>query len=183
MPAFTSVPSWLYRKRGTMTDLDAVTLAKQGSEDAFQELYRRHLAVVRGRCIKALSNDADAEDCTQEIFLKVWLKLNNFRGDCLFSTWLHILTTNQICDRMRDRHYRLPVCDIENISDIPTAPQQLLRVQISDALSRLSDEDEAYIQASVGGYTPREIAIKSRRTAGTVHKHLQRSRTRIRKLL
>jgi RNA polymerase sigma factor (sigma-70 family) len=162
-----------------MTDTDAVTAAQQGCELAFRVLYERHGSVVKGRCSKVFQNEEDAEDLTQDIFLKVWLKIKNFRSDCNFTTWLYTMTTNQIRDKMRSPQHRFPVVEIEILPDISTKPTQLLRIQLTDALAGLSAEDSSYLRASVSGYGPAEIATRSKRSKGTVHKHLQVVRAQI----
>jgi len=162
-----------------MTDTDAVVLAKQGCEEAFRLLYDRHQSVVRGRCSKVFQNDSDAEDLTQDVFLKVWLKIRDFRADCAFSTWLHTMTTNLIRDKIRERSHRCSTVDLETIADIPTNPPQLLRLQLADALAGLSEEDSSYLRASVSGYRPTEIAARSRHAKCTVQRHLRTVRKQI----
>jgi RNA polymerase sigma-70 factor (ECF subfamily) len=162
-----------------MTDTDAVALAQQGCEVAFRLLYDRHHSVVRGRCSKAFNNESDADDLTQDIFLKVWLKIRDFRADCAFSTWLHALTTNQIRDKIRKHSRSGQMIDLETIADIPTPPPQLLRLQLNDALAGLSEEDSSYLRAAVSGYRLSEIASRSRRSKCTVNKHLRGVRTQI----
>lgn len=161
-----------------MTDTDAVALVQQGSAEAFMVLYNRHQPVVRGRCSKAFQNEHDAEDLTQDIFLKVWSKIKFFKSDCAFATWLYTMTTNQIRDRMRCKHFRL-MDDVE-IPDTPCSPPQLLRVQLNDALRGLSKEDSRYLEASVIGFGSSEIARRSMKTKSRVHKHLQAARAQIR---
>jgi RNA polymerase sigma-70 factor (ECF subfamily) len=46
-------------------------------------------------------NVSEAEDCTQEAFIQAWNKLEKFRGDSAFSTWLHRIAVNSVLGRMR----------------------------------------------------------------------------------
>ncbi|MEW6734196.1 MAG: RNA polymerase sigma factor, partial [Acidobacteriota bacterium] len=62
----------------------------------FEEIYQRYYGRVYRTCLRILNNFADAEDLTQEIFLQVQAKLNTFRGESSFATWLHRITINHV---------------------------------------------------------------------------------------
>ena len=80
-------------------DGDAVdaTLAAAGDPHAFERLYRRHLGRIHSLVRRMIGDDA--EDVTQEIFIRTWQKLSTFRGDSAFGTWLHRLALNLILTR------------------------------------------------------------------------------------
>lgn len=78
-----------------------VAKLKRGEQSALQALYEEH-----GKRVYALSyrlaGDAEiAEDITQEVFVQVWQKIHNFRGDSKFSTWLHSVASNVAISHMR----------------------------------------------------------------------------------
>ena len=105
-----------------MTDAELVEQARLGDTAAFGELVRRHqAAVVRTARIVCRSHE-DAEDVAQEALVSAWNKLEGFRGDAQFKTWLlaiawrHALTRREsLWRRMRrmtstdDEAYREPV--------------------------------------------------------------------------
>ncbi|MFB3064463.1 MAG: sigma-70 family RNA polymerase sigma factor, partial [Gammaproteobacteria bacterium] len=68
--------------------------AQTGDSAAFEALYRTHVDKVYGLCLRMTGNVAEAEDCTQDAFIQAWSKLNNFRGESAFSTWLHRVAVN-----------------------------------------------------------------------------------------
>jgi len=85
------------------TDGQLVELAKAGDGDAFSELVVRHESKVYGLCLKMLGNPEDAEDCLQEVFIKAFEALPNFREEARFSTWLYRIAYNACLMRIRKR--------------------------------------------------------------------------------
>jgi len=107
--------------RGAVTDTDPdaslVERARAGDRDAFEQLVRRHVASVHGRARAMLGSDADAADVTQEAFIRAHDKLDGFRGDAKFSSWLKGITTNLCLMRLRSKR-RTPETSIEEL--LPT---------------------------------------------------------------
>jgi len=79
----------------------------------FEDLYRQYKAKVFSTAYRMLSNHADAEDVTQDIFVKVFQKLPTFRGDSAVSTWIYRIAVNACLDfrRRRKRHETVPLND------------------------------------------------------------------------
>ncbi len=71
--------------------------------DAFKLLYERHVARVYTICLRYCGNEDEASDITQEVFIQVWAKLENFKGESTFSTWLYRVTTNISISYIRKR--------------------------------------------------------------------------------
>mgnify|MGYP006301458985 CR=1 FL=1 len=84
-------------------DSELVRLAKAGDAQAFNELVVRHEDNVYGLCLKMLRNPEDAEDCLQEVFIKAFEALPDFREEARFSTWLYRIATNACLMRIRKR--------------------------------------------------------------------------------
>jgi len=68
---------------------------------AFGSLYTLHVERVYALCLRMTGNTAEAEDCTQEAFIQAWSKLDRFRGDSSFGTWMHRVAVNTVLGRMR----------------------------------------------------------------------------------
>lgn len=82
-------------------DLKWVEQLKQGNQQALRQVYDKYLHKIYSLCLR-LSGDAEvAEDITQEVFVQVWQKIHNFRGDSKFSTWLHSVASNTAISHMR----------------------------------------------------------------------------------
>jgi RNA polymerase sigma-70 factor (ECF subfamily) len=80
-----------------------VRLAQQGDAVAFEQIYRTHSRRVYALCLRMIGNPADAEEFTQDAFLQLFRKIHTFRGDAVFSTWLHRLTVNIVLMKLRKK--------------------------------------------------------------------------------
>jgi len=89
-------------------DEELVTRFLAGDAGAFTDLVTRHERRVYGLCLRILGNREDAADATQDALLMVVRKLDQFRGDAAFTTWLHRVTVNVCYDHLR-RAQRRPV--------------------------------------------------------------------------
>jgi RNA polymerase sigma-70 factor (ECF subfamily) len=85
--------------------LIAASLA--GDEDAFRQLVERHYRMVLSVAYRALGSVPAAEDCAQEVFIKVHRKLRSYRADMPFINWLHRVTANAVTDTIRRRRVDL----------------------------------------------------------------------------
>ena len=75
--------------------------ARNSDTNAFEALYRTHVDRVYALCLRMTGNVSEAEDCTQEAFIQAWTRLDTFRGDSSFGTWLHRVAVNAVLGRMR----------------------------------------------------------------------------------
>src|SRR5215467_4110181 len=73
-----------------------VARAAAGDRGAFERVYREHVNRVFSLCARMAGDRARAEELTQDVFVRAWEKLNLFRGESSFSTWLHRLTVNVV---------------------------------------------------------------------------------------
>jgi RNA polymerase sigma-70 factor (ECF subfamily) len=82
-----------------------VAAAKRGDRGSFERLYRMHCGRIHALCWRLSGGDAAlAEDLVQDAFIRAWNKLDLFRGDSSFGTWLHRLAANVA---LSDRRIRL----------------------------------------------------------------------------
>jgi RNA polymerase sigma-70 factor (ECF subfamily) len=84
-----------------LTEAEAIGQAKDGDAAAFEYLYKAHNRRVYNLCLRMAKNPAEAEDLTQQTFLQVFRKIETFRGDSGFSTWLHRVTVNMVLMHLR----------------------------------------------------------------------------------
>lgn len=123
-------------------DAHLLQRARQGDTDALSDLYRRHERRAYNLALRTLGNPWDAADVTQEAFIKAFRNLEAFKGDSLFSTWLHRIVVNAAYDLLRRR--RAEPMDGEILEDLsgPTgsAPAIVSGAEgIDPALDGLSD--------------------------------------------
>ncbi|MEO6994501.1 MAG: sigma-70 family RNA polymerase sigma factor [Lacunisphaera sp.] len=107
------------------TDPEILRRAQAGDEGAFGVLMREHYAHVF-RLIQAIvRNEHDSRDVCQEVWLTIWKRLPQFRGDAKFTTWLHPIAVRRAIDHLRKQqrwyHRFLPF----SVSDdtVETAPE------------------------------------------------------------
>ncbi len=82
-------------------ELRWVEAAQAADPRAFEKLYRANVDRVYGLCLRMTGNVSEAEDCTQEAFIQAWHKIDKFRGESAFSTWMHRVAVNVVLGRMR----------------------------------------------------------------------------------
>jgi RNA polymerase sigma-70 factor (ECF subfamily) len=84
-----------------VTDAELVERARQGDRVAFVELVDRHTAAVYRAAVASLGSRADAEDVAQEAFLTAYRRLDGFRGEASFKTWLLTIAWRQAINQRR----------------------------------------------------------------------------------
>ncbi len=179
----------LRRDVGTTTpDADAVdaTLAASGDGQAFERLYRAHVARIHGLARRMLGSD-DADEATQDVFVRAWEKLGTFRGESAFGTWLHRVAINLILGNrkklavQRDRF----IDSDESFERAPTrGTDEALNIDFEAAIEHLpSGARQVFVLHDVEGYKHHEIAEMLNVTSGTTKAQLHRARMTLRKHL
>jgi len=163
-----------------------VALAARGDSSAFERLYRVHVARIHSLTRRMLGSD-EADEVTQDIFVRTWQKLGQFRGDSQFSTWLHRLAVNVVIERRRSfAIQRGRIVDDPSALDLVTvAPARAdLTVDFEHAIEQLPPgAREIFVLHDVEGYKHREIAVMLAITTGTSKRQLHRARMLMRKHL
>ena len=80
-----------------------VEQSKNGDRKAYEQLYRNNVGKVHGLCLRLCGQKELAEDLTQEAFVKAWLKIDTFRGDSAFGSWMYRLTSNLVIGYLRQQ--------------------------------------------------------------------------------
>jgi RNA polymerase sigma-70 factor, ECF subfamily len=116
--------------------LIAASLA--GDADAFQQLVERHYRLILKLAYRAFGNLAAAEDCAQEVFIKVHKSLHSYRADRPFVHWLHRVAANTVTDTIRARRVDLSLDALAR--PVPSwladpADAAALRGRLRDAIS------------------------------------------------
>jgi len=89
---------------------------------AFEALYRLHVDKVYGLCLRMTGNASEAEDCVQDAFIQAWTKLDKFRGESAFGTWMHRVAVNTVLGRMRkSRREQDRIRAVTEIASVPEA--------------------------------------------------------------
>jgi RNA polymerase sigma-70 factor (ECF subfamily) len=180
-----------------MSEAELIHLACEGDFHAFERLYGLHSRRVYSVCLRMTGNPADAEDFTQEAFLQLFRKIHTFRGESVFSTWLHRLTVNVVL--MRRRKKRHPEVSLDATDDMseegsrpfpePGGPDLRLsgvldHINLNKAVEQLPDGyKQMFILHDVEGYEHKEIAEILGCSIGNCKSQLFKAHLRLRKLL
>lgn len=167
----------------TRDDVADARQAAAGDVRAFERLYRAHVGRVHALA-RRMSGWDDAEELTQEVFVRAWEKLGSFRGDAAFGTWLHRVAVNLILSRRSQRRNERDRRDdregaLDAVEARPARGEH--RVDFERALERLPDgARQVFVLHDVEGYKHEEIAGFLGVTTGTTKAQLHRARLLLR---
>jgi RNA polymerase sigma-70 factor (ECF subfamily) len=173
-----------------------VAQARNGDRHAFNLLVLRYQDVIVNLCVMLMGNRCDGEDAAQDAFVKAFEKMNSFRGEAQFSTWLHTIAVNSCRNKHRSFWQRLfrgsvsigvPVLDEDigetvEISDSSPLPcQELerkeLKNQIKKALGKLPERfRELIVLREIRQLSYAEVADILSVPEGTIKSGIARAR-------
>ncbi len=160
-------------------ELRWVRKAQEADPSAFEKLYRANVDRVYGLCLRMTGNRSEAEDCTQDAFIQAWNKLDKFRGDSAFGTWLHRVAVNVVLGRMRKS--RREQDRIRAVSDVAPVRETIaddgeLR-DLEQAINELpSGARHVFVLHAVYGYSHGETGDMLGIAEGTSKAQLSRAR-------
>ncbi len=165
-----------------------VERAQAGDLDAFEELYRLHRGRVYALCLRMSGDAREAEELTQDAFVRAWQKLDSFRGSSAFSSWLHRLTVNVVLGRWRSlgRHRErvVSIHGASGLEDPQHDPKPRLAIDLESAIAGLpAGARTVFVLHDVEGYRHRDIAELTGLAVGTSKTQLHRARKLLRKAL
>lgn len=139
-----------------------VQASQDGDLDAFEALVRRHHPAVYRVALRMLSSEADAQDATQETFVRAWRGLGRFRRESEASTWLFRIVTRRCLDIIAARRPSEPLEEIElasrvDVADVAEGREQLRAV--TRAIAGLpGDQRAALVLREFEGLSYQEVA-------------------------
>jgi len=162
-----------------MDEADWIARAQQADTRAFERLYRMHIDKIYGLCLRMTGNVSEAEDCAQEAFIQAWNKLDRFRGESAFATWLHRIAVNAVLGRMRKskrEQDRIKLAMETTSSPASIADDGEMR-DLSDAVDRLPEgARHVFVLYAVYGYSHDETSGMLGIAPGTSKAQLHRAR-------
>lgn len=180
------------------TQPDFLSRAQSGDVHAFEQLVTHFEGRVYQMAFRSTNNAEDAADITQEVFVRVWRRLAEFRGQSALSTWMYRVTMNLCIDHARRKTTRVQTAPLhdEEGEALPTPdatpahnPEQAydaatIREELHTAMETLSEEHrQVVLLRDVSGLSYLEIAETLKITQGTVKSRLARGRDALRKNL
>lgn len=184
-----------------VADEALVARAQAGDDQAFEELVRRHTPRVYTLALGMMRNEADAMDAVQDAFLNAYRRLEGYRGDAAFGSWIYRVATNACLMRMRRRRRRpevplrvdarftedggweRPVEDLAPRVDALYEQHELGRV-IRSGMATLPESYRAvFVLADLEHHSMREVAELLDLSVPNVKTRLHRARLKLREYL
>lgn len=179
-----------------ITEEKAIHLAQCGDASGFEQLYRKYNRYVYAVCLRMTKNAAEAEDLTQDAFLQAFRKIDSFRGESRFYTWLHRVTVNIVLIHFRKRRH--PEVSLDEMMEPKGESEQTLpelgapdpnlngtvdRLSLRWAIRQLPRGSRKMLLLALKGYGPYEIARLVGCSVGNSKSQLHKARRRLRELL
>jgi RNA polymerase sigma-70 factor, ECF subfamily len=188
-------PSAMARPAAPLAAAEPVSLAEwrllrraqAGEVVAFAELYRTNVGRIHALCLRLTGRRDEAEDATQEAFVRAWRGLTSFRGDSAFSTWLFRIAVNVVLATRRSRaRQRLADLSTDELADqVPqTRGCPALAADLETAIRALpAGARTAFVLHEIEGYSHQEAASLTGLATGTLKAQLHRARRLLREAL
>jgi RNA polymerase sigma-70 factor, ECF subfamily len=158
------------------------TERQTGTDLTFEQLYETYRGRVFSTAYRMLSNRADAEDCTQDVFVKVFKKLGSFRGESAVSTWIYRIAVNACLDFRRRRRLRQAV-SLDDGMEVGSTPLSVTRL-IESALPGMAEGyRQVFVLHDIQGLKHEEIGKILGITEGASKSQLHRARAHLRREL
>ena len=182
-------------------EAELIKAAANGDQSAFSELVTEYERLVYNTVKSKVLSAEDAMDISQEVFIKIWKALPNWRGECKFATWVYKVCINASLDFLRRAPERTeslsgrPDDDGDerplDIADdsVQASPERRLEqsettMAVRRAIAKLpEDQRQIVILRDIDGYSYDEIADMLSLGIGTVKSRINRARTRLKSLL
>ncbi|MBX7143319.1 MAG: sigma-70 family RNA polymerase sigma factor [Oligoflexia bacterium] len=187
-------------KEKKITDATLIAKFRKGSMEAFEELLERYESKIYNLAMRFTRNQEDAEEVLQDVFTTLYQKLDGFKGNSAFSSWLYRIIVNAAFMKLRKRKQNNTVA-IEDLA--PAVKQQCLDREVSfgnrsdllsinkemrdiieAALNKLPDQYRAvFVLRDVDGLSNQEVSEILDLSIPAVKSRLHRSRLMLRKRL
>lgn len=171
-------------------DEQLVHASLAGDGDAFRELVERHYQMVLKVAYRALGSVPAAEDCAQDVFIKVHKKLRLYRADRPFVRWLHRVTANTVTDAIRRRRVDLsfdtlvhdPPSELADPAEAAAVRER--RLAVRNAMATLPDRlRDALVLQVFHELSYQEIALVLNIPIGTVMSRIHNGKRQLRRRL
>jgi RNA polymerase sigma-70 factor (ECF subfamily) len=165
-----------------------VTRAQAGDSRAFEAVYHRTANRVYALCLRMAGSADEAQELVQDVYVRAWERLESFRGDSLFTTWLHRLAVNLILQDRRSKGRRrareVVDPDLERFGRAAVQAMPGTRLDLERAIAGLPRKArEVLVLRDVQGFKYDEIARMTGVSLGTVKAQIHRARGLVKEAL
>ena len=172
------------------TESELIQLSISGDGGAFGELYQQNLKQIYRYIFYKVGSPAEAEDLTEQTFLKAWEAIGRFREQGVpFSAWLFRMAHNLVIDHHRTSHEAVPLDDLIDADDGQPAPDDVVALRLDvqtlrDAIARLTPEQQqVIILRFIQGMSHGEVAVIMGKHEGAIRGLQHRALEALRELL
>jgi RNA polymerase sigma-70 factor (ECF subfamily) len=172
---------------------------KAGEEAAFKQMVTSWQDLVYNTSLGLVQNEMDAEDVTQEVFVKAWESIEGFKGESKLSTWLYRISVTKSLDFLRSKKRKKRFAYIQSLfglnDELIIDPADFLHpgvkiekkelsVALFKAISQLPEQQKAaFVLSRVEGLNHKEVSEVIGTTVPAVESLLQRAKLNLRKNL
>lgn len=151
--------------------------AQLGSQRAFETLYREHVGRIYALCLRLTGNVDDADDSTQNTFVRAWQKLGSFRGRSAFGTWLYRIAINESLSRRRHSERPTPYLYLVESSEKSAAGREVKLDELEKAIMALPDgARQVFVLMGIYGFAHAEVGRMLGIATGTSKAQFYRAR-------
>ncbi len=158
-----------------------------------ERIYRENAGRVYALCLRMVGDPVRAEELTQDVFVRAWRKLDQFRGDAAVSSWLHRIAVNVVLQAQRSERRRrarvltsadMPGHASGRVEGAARNPPGVAGIDLERAIGALPPGARAiFVLHDIEGYKHAEIAELTGLAVGTTKAHLHRARKLLREAL
>ena len=176
----------------TAPDETLVERLRNGDREAFDLLYDRYFKRVHGFIGRRMSNQADAEETTQEVFINLFSSIHTYRGDAPFAAWLFGVARRTLASRFKRRRHEMVSLGLDEPSNVSPfgamarrEPDPHEAYEASERLERMEsavrddlnhDQWMLFQLHHLENRSIQEIARETRKSEDAVKSHLYRAR-------
>jgi RNA polymerase sigma-70 factor (ECF subfamily) len=178
----------MFEQKGYNIHQELVDRCKKGDRLAQSELYRLYFKAMYNTCYRMLDDKVEAEDVMQESFLAAFLKINTYRGEMSFGSWLKKIVINKTIDVLRSRKVKFEelnektnIPDEFNWNDLDTSKEDVNRItKIREAVRRLPEGFRIVLSLALfEGFDHEEIAMILKINKSTSRSQLARAKKKL----
>lgn len=184
-----------------MTQNELIELVLDGNQEAFRSIVEQYKAKIFRNCIGFVHNKEDAEELTQDVFVRIYQNLNRFKGSSSFSTWIYRIAVNSSLNHLRKQKRMGLLLRLEHVFGIeinagknagmndPESPEKLMIDEernryLHNVIDALPENQRiAFTLSKYDEMSQREIAGILNISEGAVEALLQRAKANLQKNL
>ncbi len=182
-----------------MGEQELIEQLKAGEEAAFKQMVTSWQDLVYNTSLGLVQNEMDAEDVTQEVFVKAWESIGGFKGESKLSTWLYRITVTKSLDFLRSRKRKKRFAYVQSLFGLNDelvidpadfihpgvkAEKKEMSVALFKAIGNLPEQQKAaFVLSRVEGLNHKEVSEVIGTTVPAVESLLQRAKLNLRKNL